>query len=698
MLEELKVLLLVAVRNLALHKIKTFVVGGILLVGSFLVVFGLSLLGSIENTMSQSIIGSVAGHLQVYSANARDELALFGSGFFGRDDLGEIEKFEDVKAELLKHPNVADVVPLGFENAFLARGNLLDDLFERFRATVKAGVEADTLAMVETIKTNLRTVRADLENELKISSIPDEVRKQISDVEQALSDEFWSKLKTDPESLILFLESKIAPLSGEKEPLYLRYMGTNPEQFTEVFRKFKIVTGQNIPPGERGILLSQRIYETQIKNIVARGFDNLRKGTVEQRKKIADDVSLRTISSDLPKQYLETLVYLNGEQRKEITSRLKSFLKSEENDIETLMKQFLTVDDSNFSTRFEFFYKTIAPQIQLYPFEVGDTINLRSYTRSGFLKTVPLKIYGTYQFSGLESSDLAGAFNFVDMVSYRELYGRMSSEGQKELEALRKEVDLKPVAGESLEDALFGGDAALESRSSDTATAAGAATASAPEAAPVIEFKRVQTGSYNPNELNTGMVINAAILLKNPRLLGTTRAELEQRLGEAKMQLKVVDWKQASGTLGQLVTVIRAVLLIAVGIILVVAMAIINNAIMMTTLERTREIGTLRAIGAQRNFILRMFFVETLTIAVLATFLGSLLAAALVGFLGARGIASPSDFVSFLFGGPRLYPTLSPTVALVAPCVVALLALIFTLYPAFMASRITPAAAMQDRE
>ena len=92
MFEELKVLLLVAIRNLALHKVKTAVVGGILLAGSFLVVFGLSILGSIENTMSQSIIGSVAGHLQVYSQDAKDELALFGSGFFGRDDLGEIPK------------------------------------------------------------------------------------------------------------------------------------------------------------------------------------------------------------------------------------------------------------------------------------------------------------------------------------------------------------------------------------------------------------------------------------------------------------------------------------------------------------------------------------------------------------------------------------------------------------------------------
>gem|GEM_PF-6114712 len=159
---------------------------------------------------------------------------------------------------------------------------------------------------------------------------------------------------------------------------------------------------------------------------------------------------------------------MNGEQRKEVSSSLKEFLKTDENDIEALMKNFLTVDDSNFSMRYDFFYKIIASKIRLYPFKVGDTINLRSYTRSGFLKTVPLKIYGTYQFSGLESSDLAGVFNFVDMVSYRELYGRMSSEGQKELEELRKEVDLKPVEGASLEDALFGSETALETRSADS--------------------------------------------------------------------------------------------------------------------------------------------------------------------------------------------------------------------------------------
>ena len=39
-------------------------------------------------------------------------------------------------------------------------------------------------------------------------------------------------------------------------------------------------------------------------------------------------------------------------------------------------------------------------------------------------------------------------------------------------------------------------------------------------------------------------------------------------------------------------------------IIFLVALVIINNALVMATLERVPEFGTLRAVGAQRRFIL----------------------------------------------------------------------------------------------
>ena len=70
------------------------------------------------------------------------------------------------------------------------------------------------------------------------------------------------------------------------------------------------------------------------------------------------------------------------------------------------------------------------------------------------------------------------------------------------------------------------------------------------------------------------------------------------------LALKAIDWQKASGIVGQFVTMIRVVLYMAVLIIFVVALVIINNALVMATLERVQEIGTLRAVGAQRRFVL----------------------------------------------------------------------------------------------
>ena len=54
----------------------------------------------------------------------------------------------------------------------------------------------------------------------------------------------------------------------------------------------------------------------------------------------------------------------------------------------------------------------------------------------------------------------------------------------------------------------------------------------------------------------------------------------------------------------------------AVLIIFVVALVIINNALVMATLERVREIGTLRAVGAQRRFILAMLVLESIVVGI----------------------------------------------------------------------------------
>jgi len=68
----------IAFRNLFASRLKTIIVGGIIFFGAFLVVMGSSLVDSIDHAMRRSVVGSVAGHIQVYSSQSKDDVEVMG--------------------------------------------------------------------------------------------------------------------------------------------------------------------------------------------------------------------------------------------------------------------------------------------------------------------------------------------------------------------------------------------------------------------------------------------------------------------------------------------------------------------------------------------------------------------------------------------------------------------------------------------
>ena len=72
--------------------------------------------------------------------------------------------------------------------------------------------------------------------------------------------------------------------------------------FRKNFSKFKMIEGQSLEPGQRGILLSYKVRETQLKAVVARLFDQLQKRTVRIGIPIAGDAENLRAANDLPKQ------------------------------------------------------------------------------------------------------------------------------------------------------------------------------------------------------------------------------------------------------------------------------------------------------------------------------------------------------------------------------------------------------------
>jgi len=347
----------------------------------------------------------------------------------------------------------------------------------------------------------------------------------------------------------------------------------------------------------------------------------------------------------------------------------------------------MDMDDSNFEQRYQTFYDKVAPHLVMYRINVNDDVVLSAYTRSGYRRTDKVHVYGTYHFKGLERSKLAGGFAIMELATFRNLYTYMTDEIRKEQADIRSTYDLPDELSRESTEALFGEEDTDDEKPEES---------DEPVAVTEGEMEAITiTDSFDPNELTGGVVLNAAIILHDGEKLEETIAAIEALNKEQDLGIKITTWRDASGIIAKFIDVIRIVLYTALFLIFAVALVIINNTLVMATAERTREIGTMRAIGAQRRFVIWMFLTETGALTVIAGGLGALIAVGLLQWARAVGIPAFDDVFFFLFGGPRLYPEWNAGHVGIGLLAIAGIALASTLYPARLAARISPREAMQ---
>jgi putative ABC transport system permease protein len=125
------------------------------------------------------------------------------------------------------------------------------------------------------------------------------------------------------------------------------------------------------------------------------------------------------------------------------------------------------------------------------------------------------------------------------------------------------------------------------------------------------------------------------------------------------------------------------------GIALFVGSFVIANSLSITIAQRTRELATLRTLGASRRQVLRSIIVESLTIGLLSSIVGIL-----VGLGLGTGLFKLFDAVGFTLPNNGLVlHTRTVIVALIVGIVVTLLA---SLRPALRATRVPPIAAVRE--
>lgn len=701
-LAQARVLAQMALRSLASHKVKSLIVGSIMVFGTALVVVGTSLLDSVEAGMERSIVKSLSGHLQLYDAEAKDDLALFGGTTMGGDDYGEVPDFGEVQRVVQAQDGVEAVVPMGLGIANMSRGSELDRALDALRRAVEAGDVTTREALITRVQRLLELMHADLVNSRAITADTTELDANLAFVERARQAGFWAPFGGDDllakRAALDFLDTRVAPAGGDGVQYYLRYLGTDLPLFARVFDRFRIVEGEPVPEGRRGLLMNKRFADSQLKLKVARLLDQLHDAVTLNDERIADDPALTAKARQARSLYGSLTLMLSPEDAAALEETLRATFPDVtptegQSDLDALMQAALTVDDATLKQRYAFFYEQIAPRVELYPFRVGDVLTLRAFTKRGYMKSVNVKVYGTFEFAGLERSELSGAANLVDLMTFRDLYGQMTEAQQAELKAIQAEVGLEHVDRAEAEDAFFGGADDSVEKTADGSVFGDFDVAKIERDAGA---RVADDRPFTREQMMNGVVLNAAVVLEDGVDVDDAKARVQAAVDAAGLKLKVVDWRAASGVIGQFVMVIRGVLLLAIGIIFIVALVIINNSMLMATLERVREIGTLRAIGAQRRFVMAMVMLETLVLGLLSGTVGAGLGAALVSWMGAVGIPAKNDILVFLFSGPRLHPTVGASNLLVALVVILVVSLISTWYPARIATRVQPVEAMRE--
>jgi putative ABC transport system permease protein len=127
---------------------------------------------------------------------------------------------------------------------------------------------------------------------------------------------------------------------------------------------------------------------------------------------------------------------------------------------------------------------------------------------------------------------------------------------------------------------------------------------------------------FAQNLYDTEGVDRVAVLLDTHENTELVRSEIQRLLSEQESQFEIMTWEEMSQwykTVKEMFDVIFAFLFIIVFIIVVTS---VINTMSMAVIERTREIGTLRALGLKRRGVTSLFAAESFLLGLFGTVVG----------------------------------------------------------------------------
>jgi putative ABC transport system permease protein len=172
-------------------------------------------------------------------------------------------------------------------------------------------------------------------------------------------------------------------------------------------------------------------------------------------------------------------------------------------------------------------------------------------------------------------------------------------------------------------------------------------------------------------------------------------ASLDRLFARENIAAEAHTWEEMGGPFIGGVLLTRFIASITDVVMAIIVAAGVMNTALMAVFERTREVGTLRAVGARRARVLWIFLIEAGLIGLFGAAGGAGLGAGLVAFFGRFGIPAFSEAQRYSYGGDYLFPVLNAADLAAVPAVMLVVCVLAGFGPAVMAARMRPADSLR---
>ena len=165
---------------------------------------------------------------------------------------------------------------------------------------------------------------------------------------------------------------------------------------------------------------------------------------------------------------------------------------------------------------------------------------------------------------------------------------------------------------------------------------------------------------------------------------------LQEALGP---EYEVATWHDVAAFVDDAIATQNFILNLIAGVFLFVALLGIANTMLMSVLERTREIGTMMSVGVRRRQILSMFLLEASLLGLAGGILGALVGGGFVLYYGHTGMVLP---IPGMLVPLHVFPVISGSYILFILALAAGGAALAALWPSVRASRMRPVEALSS--